>query len=140
MTTITLTEDQRRQVKEDMDEKIEMLSDEEVEALASKLNDAINIPILRTGTEQTVFVKIVKQVDRALYKNLPNEIYGLVQSTTDGISDEDADNLRLVLATRLNKKINIPYVPEYLEQKIFELLIGLIVAAMRNNVSILNPS
>lgn len=136
MTTITLTEDQRIQVKSDMDVQVEMLSDTEVETLASMLNEKVDIPFMKEGTEKTVLVKIVKKVDRLLYSSLPNELYGLVKNTRDGISDEEAEELESVLGTRLNKKIDIPYIPEWVEQKIFETIIGLIVTAMRRNFSI----
>lgn len=136
MTSITLTDDQRIQVKNDMDIQIEMLSDAEIETLASKLNEKIDIPFVKEGTEQTVLVKLVKKVDRLLYKNLPNELYGLVKISSDGITDSSAEELKSVLGTRLNKEFDIPYIPEWVEQKIFETLIGLIVGAMRRNFSI----
>lgn len=136
MTSITLTEEQRNQIHNDMDVKTEMLSDEEIETLATKLNEKIDIPFIKEGTEQTILVKIVKKVDRLLYKNLPNELYELVKNVSDGISDSDAEELKLVLGTRLNRALDIPYIPEWIEQKIFEVLIGLIVNAMRRNHSI----
>ena len=136
MTVITLTEDQRNQVKSDMDVQIEMLTDTEVETLASRLNEKVDIPFMNEGTENTVLVKLVRKVDRLLYSSLPNELYGLVKNTRDGISDEEAEELESVLGTRLNKKIDILYIPEWIEQKVFETLIGLIVTAMRRNFSI----
>lgn len=138
MTTITLTDAQRLELKAQMDEQVEMLNDEEVEALASKLNEKIDIPFIKEGTEQTIFVKIVKKFDRILYKNLPNELYGLVKDASDGISDEDADKLKEVLGSRLNAQFDIPYIPEVLEQEIFEMLVGLIIAAMRHEFSVIN--
>lgn len=136
MTSITLTDEQRNQIHNDMDVITEMLSDEEVEILATKLNEKIDIPFIKEGTEQTIFVKIVKRVDRLLYKSLPNELYELVKNVSDGISDADAEELKLVLGTRLNQQLDIPYIPEWIEQKIFEVLIGLIVNAMKRNYSI----
>ncbi len=140
MTTITLTEGQRMAIKADMKGQVEMLSDDEVETLASKLNEEINIPFIKKGTEQTIFVKIVKQFDQFLYQNLPNELYGLVKSSRDGISDSDADQLANVLGERLNNKFDIPYVPEVIEGKIFTLLIDLVVTAMRKEFSIINQA
>ena len=136
MTAITLTEEQKNKIHDDMDVTTEMLSDEEIEILATKLNEKIDIPFIKEGTEQTILVKIVKKVDRLLYKNLPNELYELVKNVSDGISDSDAEELKLVLGTRLNRALDIPYIPEWIEQKIFEVLIGLIVNAMRRNHSI----
>ncbi|AFU98366.1 hypothetical protein [Simiduia agarivorans] len=138
MTNIVLTEEQRNIVKQDMDQQIEMLSPEEVEVLATKLNEKINIPFIKEGTEKVIFVKTVKLVDRLLYQSLPNELYGLVKNSSDGISDKDAKELASVLGARLNKKFDLPYVPEWVEAEIFGYLIGLIVDAMRENFSIID--
>lgn len=140
MTAITLTQEQRELVKHEMDIQVEMLSDEEVEVLASKLNEKIDLPFIAEGTEQTIFVKTVRIFDRLLYQTIPNELYGLIKDATDGISDKDAEELKLVLGSRLNKALEIPYVPEWVEQKVLEILIGLIVDAMRKNFSILNQA
>ncbi|MFC1748295.1 hypothetical protein ACFL2V_05760 [Pseudomonadota bacterium] len=136
MTAINLSDEQRASVKNDMDVKTEMLSDAEVEILATKLNEKIDIPFIREGTEQTILVKIVRKVDRILYQKLPNELYELVKNVSDGISDADAEELKNVLGSRLNKNIDIPYIPEWVEKKIFETLIDLVVNAMRRNYSI----
>jgi len=137
MSSITLTDEQREQIVNDMDVQIEMLSADEVEALATKLNEKIDIPYIREGTEQMIMVKIVKKIDRLLYRKLPNEIYGLVKNASDGISDEDARQLKAVLATRINKEFDIPYIPEWIEQEILEMAIGLIVNGMRKNYSMM---
>ena len=66
MTAITLTQEQRELVRHEMDIQVEMLSDEEVEVLASKLNEKIDLPFIAEGTEQTIFVKTVRIFDRFL--------------------------------------------------------------------------
>ena len=137
MSAIILTEDQRKQVLHEFDVQIEMLSAEEVEVLASKLNKKIDLPFITEGTEQIIFVKTVKVFYRLLYQNIPNELYGLIKNTSDGISDKDAEELKLVLGSRLNKSLEIPYVPEWVEQQVFEILIGLVVDAMKKGCSLL---
>ena len=137
MSAIILTEDQRKQVLHEFDVQIEMLSAEEVEVLASKLNKKIDLPFITEGTEQIIFVKTVKVFDRLLHQNIPNELYGLIKNTSDGISDKDAEELKLVLGSRLNKSLEIPYVPEWVEQQVFEILIGLVVDAMKKGCSLL---
>jgi hypothetical protein len=137
MSAIILTEDQRKQVLHEFDVQIEMLSAEEVEVLASKLNKKIDLPFITEGTEQIIFVKTVKVFDRLLYQNIPNELYGLIKNTSDGISDKDAEELKLVLGSRLSKSLEIPYVPEWVEQQVFEILIGLVVDAMKKGCSLL---
>jgi 2-oxo-4-hydroxy-4-carboxy--5-ureidoimidazoline (OHCU) decarboxylase len=138
MATIVLTNDQRLSIKAQMDDQVEMLNDEEVEALATRLNKKINIPFIKEGTEQTILVKIVKKFDRILYRNLPNELYGLVKNSADGISDEEAEELKEVLANRLNAQFDLPYIPEILEQEIFEMLVGYIITAMREKFTVIN--
>lgn len=138
MSTITLTETQRQAIKAEMEAQTDMLSDIEVEALATMVNAKVNIPYIKEGTEQTILVKTVKKFDQLLYKNLPNELYGLVKDSSDGISDSDAKQLEGVLGSRLNSQFEIPYLPEVIEQKIFELLIAMIVSAMRKEFSVLN--
>jgi len=137
MSSITLTDEQRDQIASDMDKQIEMLNADEVEAVATKLNEKIDIPYIDDKAEQLIMVKIVKKIDRLLYRKLPNELYGLVKNSRDGISDEDARQLKSVLATRINKEFDIPYIPEWIEQEILEMAIGLIVNGMRKNYSMM---
>jgi len=137
MSSITLTDEQRAQIVSDMDTEIEMLSSNEVEMLATRLNEKIDIPYIDDKAEQLIMVKIVKKIDRLLYRKLPNEIYGLVKNSHDGISDEDARQLKSVLATRINKEFDIPYISEWIEQEILEISIGLIVNGMRKNYSMM---
>jgi len=138
MSSITLTQEQKNQILKDMNKAVEMLSMEEVEVIASKLNEKVDIPFIKEGTEQTILVKTVKLIDRTIYQNLPNELYGLVKNSTDGISDDDAEELGKVLASRINKKIDIPYIPEWIEEEIIKIVLSLIVNAMRKNYSIIN--
>lgn len=137
MIDIKLTQEQRDAIQHDMDGQIEMLTHEEVEVIASKLNNKIDLSIVNEKVEQIIFVKIVKQFDRLLYQNLPNELYGLVKIASDGISEKEAKNLKSILGSRLNSKFDISYVPEPVEQEIFEMLVDLIVDAMKKEYSVL---
>lgn len=137
MCVIKLSKEQRDEIINSMDNQTKILSFEEIETLATKLNEKIDIPFLDDKAEQVVLVKIVRRFDSLLYQNLPNELYSLVRDAGNGISDEDAEKLKSVLGTRLNSKFDIPYLPEWVEQEIFETLLGLIVNYMRKNYSIL---
>lgn len=130
-TTITLNEEQVQRVKAGADEQVEMLSMQELEAVASKLNEHINIPLVSEEQEQVVLVKIVKQIDRFLYTVLPNEVYELVKVAHDGISNEEAELIERRLAQLVNKAVDIPFVSEQVEEKIFQLTLSIIVAAMK---------
>ena len=67
-----------------------MLSTKGLEAIATRPNRAVGLPILKEETEQAVLVKIVKLSDRRLYSVPSNEIYGLLKAASDGISEQDA--------------------------------------------------
>jgi len=137
MSAIELTKEQMNQVIRDMDEQIEMLSQEEIEVIASKINTKINIPFVSEKKEKIIIVKIVKKIDRFFYENLPNELYGFVHDASDGISEEEAKELNYILARRLNNKLDIPFLPEWIEQQIFELAVNILVNAMKKQYSIL---
>ena len=51
MSEITLTLNQIKQIKKDMEEKTEMLSDAEITALANKVNAHVNLPFLNEDKE-----------------------------------------------------------------------------------------
>ena len=130
MSDIKLTENQLIQIKKDMNEKVEMLSDSEVNALAKKVNQAINLPFLKEEKEFIVFVKVIKWIDQQLYELLPNEYYELVKDANDGISKEEAINIEERLTPLINNVVNIPVLTEKHEEKLISLILGLIINAM----------
>ncbi len=136
MTSIVLTPEQRANILLDADRKMEMLSEEELETIATQLNEVINIPVIGEAKEQVVLVKLVKMIDRYIYQRMPNEIYELVRKTSDGISDEEAQLIEQRLATGLNNNINIPYLTEGMEQRAFEFVIKIITNALRKERSL----
>ena len=138
MTIRSLTIEEHQAIKNDMDKQVDMLSDAEIEHLAAKLNEKVDVPFLKEGSEHRILAKIVKKVDRYLYKSLPNELYGLIKVATDGLSDTEVEQLTKILSTRANNEVNIKYLPEWVEQEIFEFLISLIVGAMRQNATIMS--
>lgn len=130
MSEIRLTNAQLSQIKRDMNEKADMLNDAEVNALAQKVNKAINLPFLKEEKEFVVFVKLVKWVDAQLYRLLPNEYYELVKDASDGITKEEARKMEDRLTPMINNVINIPILTEKHEKKLISLVIGLILKAM----------
>jgi hypothetical protein len=130
MNEITLTSSQLAQIKKDMNEKVEMLSDAEINALAQKVNKAINLPFLNEKKEFIVFTKVIKWVDKQLYQLLPNEYYELVKDASDGISKEEAIKIEDRLTPLINNVINIPILTEKQEEKLISLILGLIINAM----------
>jgi hypothetical protein len=125
-----LTSGQLDQIKSDMSESIQMLSDAQVNALAQQVNKAVNLPFLREEKELIVFAKIVRLIDQKLYQLLPNEYYELIKDANDGISKDEAAVIEQRLAPLLNKAVNLPVLSEKQEEKIIGLILGVIVNAM----------
>jgi hypothetical protein len=130
MSTLTLDAQAIENMQADMNAKTSMLTDEQLNALAQKINSAINIPILGEKAELVVFAKIIKLIDAKLYELLPNEYYELINSMNDGISEDDATMMTHRLTRLLNERINIPFISEQKEEKLISLVIGYIVGAM----------
>jgi hypothetical protein len=126
---VNLTEAEHDQVEADAKDA-EMLTEAELETIATRLNNAIDLPIMNEKTEQIVFVKIVKLIDRFLYSVLPNEIYELIRVASDGISEQDAALIEENLAELVNRKIDLPFLSESMEETVFRVVIGTIVRAM----------
>jgi len=132
---VTLTGDEHEKVVADAAPG-EMLTESELEAIATRLNHAIDLPLLKEGTEQIVFVKIVKLIDRFLYGVLPNEIYQLIKVVSDGISEQDAVLIEENLTQLVNRKVDLPFLSERTEETVFRVVIGTIVRAMIKGRSI----
>lgn len=133
-----LSKEQRLIIQSEMEVQAEMLSVQEIEVIASYLNMNVNIPFLSEKKEQTFFFKIVRKFDRMLYVYLPNELYGLVNDSSDGISEKDAENLKELLSVRLTQRLDIPFVPEMIEKVIFDYLVVYMVNAMRKGFNVLS--
>lgn len=135
MATINeLTEEQFTQLLDEYfapPEKRSKMTDEEVKDLAKRLNEKINAPIINETGEEKILIKIVIEIDRFLYDNLPNEFYGLIRSLDKGIDDNEAKRLIKRLSKLANKHIDIPYIPEQMEYIAIRFIIGIIINAAR---------
>jgi hypothetical protein len=131
MSEIRLTQAQLEQIKKDMTVQVEMLTDAEVNALAQKINQVINLPFIKKEEKELiVFIKVIKKIDQLLYQLLPNEYYELVKDASDGISKEEAYKIEERLTPLINNVVNIPVLTEKQEAKLIGLVLGLIIKAM----------
>jgi len=112
------------------------LTHDEIKNLAEKLNGKINIPIIGETGEEKIFIKIILKIDNFLYDNMPNEFYDLIRHSENGIDEEEAKMLVARLTKLANKKINLPFISEKTEEKIFRFIIGLIVKAAKKNTDL----
>jgi hypothetical protein len=112
------------------------LTHDEIKNLAEKLNGKINIPIIGETGEEKIFIKIILKIDNFLYDNMPNEFYDLIRHSENGIDEKEAKVLVNRLTKLANKKINLPFISEKTEEKIFRFIIGLIVKAAKKNTDL----
>lgn len=129
MTTITLTPNQWQQIVNDANGS-QLLSNEEIEAIARKLQQNRNLPFINEEKEYIVFVKIVRSLDQVLYENLPNEIYSTIWDSDTGIERHEKNRLVKSLTKFINSKIDIPYLPETAEKHLIKGFLHLIVNAL----------
>lgn len=114
-------------------EKRHKLTEEEIRQVAAHLNKKINVPIINETREEKILIKIVMKIDTFLYDHLPNEFYDLVRSIDKGIDDKEAKRLIKRLSKLANEKIDIPYVPEFMEYYAIRFVIAIIVNAARKD-------
>lgn len=135
---INLSEAKFRGILDDyfaVPEKRQRMTQSEIEDLAKLLNEKINIPLINEQREGKILIKIVLEVDSFFYNNLPNELYDLIRSLPDGISDKEAKRLIKRLANLANKKIDIPYLTESMEFIAIRFVVAIIINAMRNKLN-----
>lgn len=139
MKISNMTENDFRRLLDDYfapPEKRTNMTEREIKELAVKLNKKINVPFINETEEEKVLIKIVIKLDRFLYNYLPNELYDLIRSTEDGISDKEATRLIRQLTKLANEKVDIPYIPEFQEYIAIKYIIGVIINAARENWNI----
>ena len=115
------------------DEKRQKLTQDEIKKIASKLNERINVPLIKETKEQKILVKIIIKVDTFMHDRLPNELYDLVRSSLDGegLDDDEAKRLIKRLSRLANKHIDIPYIPEKFEYVAIRFVIAMILNGAR---------
>ena len=100
------------------------------EAFATKLNKAINIPLVRERREQVIFRKIVDSADKHMGKYIPDEYLEAITSRNISVEKLVTDALQDNLTPLLASLIPLPMFPRSLKEQILDLIIKWIVDAM----------
>ncbi len=114
------------------------MTQEEIVDMAQRLNDRINVPIIKETNEEQIFIKIILKIDNFLYDNLPNEFYDLIRSSDLGIDEKEAKRLVRRLTRMANDKVDIPYLPEFAEKFAIKFVIGMVVKSARKKLNFKN--
>ena len=115
---------------------IERLTDDVIGLIADELNERVNIPFIGEGTEKELLVKVVKRIDDLLAEELPPELYNMLRDAGDGVTEEEAAELKEKLVTKLNGSLDIPFISEDTEEGIIRDVLDVIVAALVKNASL----
>lgn len=109
------------------------LTEDEVKALAERINGKVNIPIIGETGEEKILIKIILKIDNFMYENLPNEFYDLIRAADKGIDEGEAKMIAGRLTKLANEKINLPFLSETAEEKILGHVIEMIMSSATKN-------
>lgn len=115
-----------------------MLSDEQIDWLADRLNEKVNLPIIGEKAEKAIITNALYKVLDVIEEELPPELVEFIDDATDGLepqSEAEMDRIKDDMATFLNNNINLPLIGERKEQKVFEYIVDFIFEAMRKGKS-----
>lgn len=101
-----------------------MLNAEQITSIAASLNEKVNIPMLSEDKEQEMLEQAVGMINDQLdgvTAALPDSAKDILSRIADGITEEEAAELKTELVAGLNEKVDIPFIGEAQEE---EMLIG----------------
>jgi len=111
-------------------QKRSRLMPEEIQALAIRFNERINVPLISETLEEVILFKVILKIDVFLYDHLPNELYDMIRSADQGLTESESKSILKRLISVANKKIDIPYLPEIIEHFVIRFVITVILKAM----------
>lgn len=112
-----------------------MLNEKQIDALADKLNEKLNLPLVGEGTEKQILTTALNQLNQVLAGKLGEELRAIIQPLVDGTATpEEAVTLKAKAVELLNNKINIPVVGEDTEAQMLGPVVDGIVDVTRKNL------
>lgn len=110
-----------------------MLSNVQINFVAGKINEKVDLPILGEQAEFAIIKKAINKVLDVLEDEIPNEFVDFIEDTAQGFDPEQGTNVELVkenIITFVNEKVNLPLIGEKTEAKIFSTLVDILFEAM----------
>lgn len=107
-----------------------MLSADQIKKVATLVNNLIDVPIVPEFLEQQVFEAAVTLIDKQLDQLLPAKLKDFLNDATMMLDDAHTGDLADRLVAILNKSVDIPLLNDDQEQKVFRIVIDLIIRAM----------
>ncbi len=113
-----------------------MFTGAERDLIVEELNKAIDIPYLPEGMEAMAMKKMVDLAEVTLGGVIPAELQALLHVEEGMPMGKHVQQLADRFAVYLNKKINIPWVPEQIEAQVFSALCNVVANAMVENTNL----
>lgn len=110
-----------------------MLTNEQVDFIANKINEKINLPILGEKAEFFILKKAVIKLNDVLKDEIPEEYFEFLDDTAKGFDPGQEVHIQEVknnVVEFVNKKVDIPLVGENMEKEIFTVAIDVLLDAM----------
>ena len=113
-----------------------ILKENQIEAIAEKLNEEINLPLLGEKAEKAIFLMGVRKVLEVAEETLPPEFNEFLTTATEGFEPGSEDALEGVkdnIVKFINEKVNLPIIGERKEKQLFQGVVDMLFNAMKKD-------
>jgi hypothetical protein len=109
-----------------------MLTPQQIDSIVVKIQALPKLPkALKKGLGKSVFKGLLNQIDVLLTGALPPETYALINSASDGLTEEETEHLKDSLTTFLTEKVKNPIAQNALPF-VLPLIVDEIISALQH--------
>lgn len=110
-----------------------MTREEKINAIVVAVNAATDVPLIGEVTEG----KAISWIAQYTLVHLPDRALDAILSVSDGLSDDEIAMLTDVLTSFINAEIDIPFVPETIEEIAIRQGVAFILSKAKVGLSVL---
>lgn len=102
------------------------------EKMVEGINIHLDIPFISEAGEKRAIEWVVDKV----YPFIPDHVLRALYDALDGLSDEEIANIENDLVTLVNSKIDVPMLPEVIEEQLLRPVVKALLAYAKTNLSL----
>ena len=110
-----------------------MTTEEKIAAIVEAVNAATDVPFIGEVTEGKAITFVAKKT----LVHLPDRALDAILSVSDGLSDDEIAMLTDVLTSFVNQAVDVPWVPETVEELAIRQAVSFILLKAKEGASIL---
>lgn len=113
-----------------------ILNETQTNAIVTKLNREINLPILGEKAEQAILTMAINKVLGVLEDNLPPEFIEFLTTTGEGFepgSENALEGVKDNMVKFINARVNLPIIGERAEKRLFDMIVDMLFDAMKKD-------